>query len=109
MLQSAVQGSPHPVSYPDGCGWPYPPGPVNLVLQDVSRRTLIAFREGGDHRVLFLPQPQVSDLHVISGLVLAHTDITHVDVALFAQVGQHGSVCCQRVVLGVQIVFILKD
>src|SRR4029077_11186378 len=57
----AVERAPMP---PGESGYrvlPDLPQRVNAMLQDVGRRALIAFRKRGNHRILFLPQPRVTE------------------------------------------------
>ena len=54
-------------------------------------RRLIAFRDGGDHRILLLTQPRVSELNIILVLGLAEAEIEAVLLILAAESGENGS------------------
>src|SRR6266700_8336241 len=89
VLQVAVQHATVPPRKLSDCVRPQLPASVDLVLQDVRWRALIAFGDGCQHGVLFLPVPGVSELQVILVLSLTYTDVSAVLLVLLSQVGKH--------------------
>src|SRR6266550_985739 len=85
IQQVAVQRATMPpgeASYRVGS---YLPQRIDAMLQDVRRSPLIAFCEGGDHRILFLPQPRITELQVALVLLLADAEVHQVRVGLLAE------------------------
>src|SRR5207248_10267178 len=55
---------------------------IDAMLQEVGRSALIAFAEGGDVRILLLPQPCISDLNIVLVLGLPDAEIGAVFLVL---------------------------
>src|SRR5882672_212080 len=64
VLERGVQGAATPECESGGRVRVQPVQGVEAVLQDVRGSALIAFYEGGDRRILLLPQIGVADLEV---------------------------------------------
>src|SRR5207248_8279050 len=65
VLKVRIQSAPTvPGKARHGVAAQLPQG-IDTVLQDVSRGALVAFSKRGEHRVLLLPQPCITNLNVV--------------------------------------------
>src|SRR6476659_7882069 len=80
----AVEGAPMP---PGESGYrvlPDLPQRINAMLQNVGRRSLIAFRKRCNHRILFLPQPCITKLQVPPIFLLTEARVHQVRMGLLS-------------------------
>src|SRR5579871_1146038 len=85
------------------------PQSIYTVLKDVGWSPLVAFREGSQNCILFLPQPRVAKLHIVLLLQLAEAAIHAVLFVLTSQIGEHSTFGVERVRFRVEVVFKFKQ
>ena len=105
VFQFAVQRASMPPGEAGHGVWTQLPQSVHTVLQDVGWRALITFGERGQHRILFLAKPRITELHIVLFLQLTKAGIHPIFFVLTFQIAEYRTFRIQRVRLGIEVVF----